>query len=104
MPHGGLALQLHVVFVAVDVEARLRGVVDAPDDDRGDLDRIAALVVNLEPLAVKVARAQRDLASRIEWIGAAQAGYASGAAVAAEELQDRRLLRLHRVETGEEQH
>ena len=68
----GFALQLRVVFVIVDVEARLGRVVDAPHYDRRDLDRIAALVVHLQPLAVEIARPQRELASRIERIGTAQ--------------------------------
>ena len=57
MAHRRLRLQLHVVLVVVDVEKRLGRVVDAPDDDGSDLDRVAALVVDLEPLAVQVARA-----------------------------------------------
>ena len=56
-----LALHLHVAFVVLDVERGLRRVVDAPDDHGRDLDRVAALVVDLELLAVEVVRAQRDL-------------------------------------------
>src|SRR5215471_10953999 len=57
----GLALHLHVALVVLDIERGLRGVLDAPHDHGRDLDRIAALVVDLELLAVEVVRAQRDL-------------------------------------------
>src|SRR5205823_10166582 len=60
MPHGSLTLQLHVVLVAVNVEARPGSVVDAPDDDCGDLDRVAALVIDLQALAVEVPRARSE--------------------------------------------
>jgi len=46
------------MLVVIDVEERLRRVVDAPDDDRRDFDRVAALVVDFEPLTVQVARAK----------------------------------------------
>src|SRR6266576_2821554 len=72
MAHRGLALQLDVVLVAVDIEACLGSVVDAPHHDRRDFDRVASLIVDLQPLAIKIARAQRHLAPGIERIGAAQ--------------------------------
>ena len=49
--HRGLALDLDEVLVVVDLERCPRGVVDVPDDDGGDLDRVAALVVHLQALA-----------------------------------------------------
>ena len=55
-----LALHVDVVVVVVDLEQRLGGVDDAPDDDRGDLDRVAFEVVDLEARALEVADAQRD--------------------------------------------
>ena len=64
MAHGGLALHRDVRLVVVDVEDRLGGVLDAPHDDRGDLDRVAALVVDLELVAVEGAGPQRDLVAR----------------------------------------
>ena len=102
--HGRLALHLHEVLVVVDVERRLGGVVDVPDHHRGDLDRVAALVVDLEPVAVQVARAQRQLLARVERVGGAQARHAAGAAIGAEELDDRRLVGLQRVQPGQRQH
>ena len=55
-----LALHDDVVFVVVHVEARAEGVLDLPNHDRGDLDRVSALVVDLQLLAVQIARSQRD--------------------------------------------
>ena len=57
-----LGLHGHVRLVVLDVEQRLRGVLDPPDHHRGDLDRVAALVVDLQLGAVEVARAQRHVA------------------------------------------
>jgi hypothetical protein len=55
-----LALDIDVVLVVVDVELGSGGVLDAPDDDGGDLDRVAEQVVDLDLAAVEVARAQRE--------------------------------------------
>ena len=52
-PHRCLALHVDVVLVVVDLEDRLGRVDDAPDDDRGDLDRVAVVVVHLELLLSK---------------------------------------------------
>ena len=101
MAHRGLGLQLHIELVVVDVEIGAGGIVDAPDDDRGDLDRVAALVVDLEPLAVEVAGAERYLAARVERIRPAQPRHPRRAPVGAEELEDRRLVGLQRIKTGE---
>ena len=60
----GLALHGHELLVVLDVEHGLGRVDDAPDDDRGDLDRVAAGVVDLDPLALEVAHPQRDLLRR----------------------------------------
>ena len=43
-----LALDLDVVVVVVHFEDRLGGIDDAPHDDRGDLDRVAVVVVHLQ--------------------------------------------------------
>ena len=99
--HRRLGLRQDVGLVVLDVEARLRRVVDAPDDRRRDLDRVAAQVVDLELLAVEVVRAHRDLGLGVERIGPAQAALAVGAAVAAEERQQHRLVRLQHVEAGQ---
>ena len=44
---GRLTLNVNVVLVVVDLEHRFGRVDDAPDDDRADLDRVAAVVVDL---------------------------------------------------------
>ena len=86
----------HLTLTALRM-ALARRVVDAPDDDRGDLDRIAPFVIDLEPLAVEIACAQRYLAPAVKRIGAAQARDARAAAIATEKLQDHRLVRLQRI-------
>ena len=58
---GRFALDDDVVLVVVDFEGGVEGVFDLPDDDGGDLDRVAGLVVDLDPLAVEVPGPQRDL-------------------------------------------
>jgi hypothetical protein len=57
----GLALGSDVPFEIVDVEHRLRRILNAPNDDRRDLDRVPTLVVDLQRLAVERAGAQGDL-------------------------------------------
>jgi hypothetical protein len=91
------------VLVVVDVEERLGGVDDLPDDDAGDLDRIALAVVDLELLALEVADALRDALLHREGIHPAQPGVADGADVAAEERDDARLVRLHGEEARQDQ-
>ena len=72
-----LGLHLDVVVVVVHLEDRLGGVDDPPDDDRGDLDRVAVVVVDLEVRALEVADAQRDPLLGVERVGPAQARRAS---------------------------
>ena len=98
--HRRLGLGQHVGLVVLDVEAGHRRVVDAPDDRRRDLDRVAAQVVDLQLLAVEVVRPDRDLGLGVERVGPAQAGLPVGAAVVAEQQQQRRLVRLQHVEPG----
>jgi hypothetical protein len=52
------ALDVDVVVVVVDLEERFGGVDDTPDDDGGDLDRVALEVVDLEPRALEIADPQ----------------------------------------------
>ena len=58
VPDAGFALDANVAVVAVHVEDRLGGVLDSPDDDDRNLDRIAPLVIHLELFPVQVAHAQ----------------------------------------------
>src|SRR5262245_6322041 len=51
MPDGRLALHLHVGLVVLDIEDRLSAVLNPPDHDGRDLDRVAAVVVDLEALS-----------------------------------------------------
>ena len=67
--HGRLGLHAHVVLNILDIEHRLRRVLHPPHDDRRNLDRVTELVVDLQAIAVEVARAQRDLHARIFLVG-----------------------------------
>ena len=58
VPQRRFALHLHVVVVVVHLEDGFGRVDDLPDDDGGDLDRVAFVVVDLEPRALEVAHAQ----------------------------------------------
>src|SRR5208282_1608495 len=58
MPQRRLALRLDILLVIIYVERRLCRVLHPPDDDGGDFDRVAALVVDLELLPVERARPQ----------------------------------------------
>ena len=49
-----LGLHADEVDVVVDREHRLRGVGHLPDDDRGDLDRVAVGVVDLQVVGLEV--------------------------------------------------
>src|SRR5262249_27970536 len=48
----GIGLQVNEVFIVVYLKHRLGGVGDSPDDDRGDMDGRAVLVVDFERLAL----------------------------------------------------
>ena len=101
VPDRGFGLHADVLLVVLDIEHRLCRVAHAPDDCRGDLDRVAALVVDLQPLAHQVVHAQADLLLAVERIGPAQPLGAIGADVFAEQQQDRRFVRLQHVESRE---
>ena len=60
MPERGLALHGDELLEVLDVEHRLGRVGHAPDDDRGDLDRVAAASLTLIRSALEVAHAERD--------------------------------------------
>ena len=52
--HGRFALHMQEVLVVVHPEHGLGRIDDAPDDDGGDLDRIAVLVVDLQLAALEI--------------------------------------------------
>ena len=91
------ALHDDELLVVVDVEHGPGGVGHAPDDDRGDLDRVAARVVDLDPLALEVPDPQRDrLAPEDrERVHPPETGIGDGPGVATEQDQHPRLVRLH---------
>ena len=97
-------LHLDVVLVVVDLEHRFGRVDDAPDDDRGDLDRVALVVVDLELACSRsCARAARSASSCRT--GSPSAGPASCAVpdVVAEQLQHPAFVRIDDEEAGEQE-
>ena len=97
----GLALHGHELLVVGDVEHRLGGVGDPPHDDRRDLDRVAAGVVDLDPLALEVANAQRELLLLGERVAPPPAGLGHRPDVSAEQDQHPRFVGLHDEESAE---
>ena len=67
---------MNEVLVVVDLEQCLGGIDDLPDDDRGDFDRIAVEIVDLELARLEIANAQRHAAFAVERIGPARTGIA----------------------------
>ena len=96
-------LHAHVLVIVLDVEYGLCGVVDAPDDRRRDLDRVAALVVDLQPLAHQIVRAQSYLLLPVERVGPTQTFGSVGADILAEQQQDRRFVWLQHVQARQYQ-
>ncbi len=56
--HCRFGLHLDVVLVVLDLERGFGGLDHTPDDDGGDFDRIALVVVHLDLLTLEVADAQ----------------------------------------------
>ncbi len=52
---GGFALNGYELLVIIDIEHGFGGIFHAPDDDGRNLNRVAALVVDLEFIAIHVA-------------------------------------------------
>jgi hypothetical protein len=86
VPDGGLGLDGDELDEVVDLEHGPGGVGDLPDDDGGDLDRVAVGVVDLQHVGLVVADAGRDLAPLGERVDPAQPVGPDRALVAAEEL------------------
>ena len=101
--HRGLGLHLHEVLIVVDFEDGFGGVDDAPDDDGGDLDRIAFEVVDLQLGALEVTHAKRNALLRVERVGPAQSRRFRRADVVAEELQDAALVRIDDEDPDEQE-
>ena len=72
-----------------------------PDDDRGDLARVAVGVVHLTALGLEVAHAERHCLFGIERVGPSQPLVPYGADVLAEELQDPALIWIDDEESGQ---
>src|SRR5689334_6865710 len=53
MPKSGFCLCPHVGLVVFDIEERASCVVDLPNHDRSNLDRVATLVVDFELVSVE---------------------------------------------------
>ena len=98
------ALDVDVVFVVVHLERRLRGFHDAPHDDRGDVDRVALAVVDLQLAALEVPHPQRQLPLLVKRICVAQAADLCRADIVAEQLQHLRLVRRHHEEPLQQEH
>ena len=98
----GLALDGYELLVILDVEHGLGRVDDAPDDDRGDLDRIPTRVVHLDPVALEVPHPQQDPLSpqHRKRVDPPQTGLGERPDVAAEQDQQARLVGLHDDEPG----
>src|SRR5580704_422910 len=66
MAQRGFALDRDVVLVVIHVKESLCRVLNAPDNDRRDLDWITALVVDLQLFAIEGAGSERDFVSSEE--------------------------------------
>ncbi|MBN9072121.1 MAG: hypothetical protein J0H34_11075 [Rhizobiales bacterium] len=91
---GDVALVGDEGLVVVDVEARLRGVGDAPDHDRADLDRIAVAIIHLEMVRGEIDELQRHLLLGAEGNGIKKSVLAQRPDIAAEEGDDARFVGL----------
>ena len=85
-----LGLDVDEMLEVVDLEQRLRRIRDLPDDDRGDLDRVAVVVVDLEARRLEVADTHGDLAALGQRVDPVQALLTDGPVVATEQHEDPR--------------
>ena len=56
----GFALNADIGLEVLDIKGGLGGVLDTPDDDDGDLDGVALLIVDFKFAAFEVASAQGE--------------------------------------------
>ena len=104
MTQGRLGLDPHEVVVVVDGVDRARGVGHLPHDDRGDLDRVAVGVVDLQVVGLEVPDPDAQAPPVGQRNDPPQAGAPDGADVAAEEPDDLGMPRLHDHERGRDDH
>uniref|UniRef100_A0A914YKD6 Uncharacterized protein n=1 Tax=Panagrolaimus superbus TaxID=310955 RepID=A0A914YKD6_9BILA len=97
-------LDVHEALVVVHVVDRFGGIDHLPDDHRGDLDRAAVQLVDLQLAALEVAHALADPALGKEGVVPAQAVVLHRAHVLAEQAQYRRLVGLDGVQAGQDEH
>ena len=95
----GLDLDAHELLVIVDVEQGLGGVDHAPHDLRRHFDRVAAQIVDLDPLGNEIVGAHRQLVAHQPRQDPAQARRAVGPGISAEQGDRRGLIGLQHVET-----
>src|SRR3954453_13113710 len=101
VPYGGLGLDPDELLEVVDLEDRLGGVADLPDDDRGDLYGVAVRAVDLGHLGLVVADSGGYAPPRGERIDTPEAGSPDRAGVFPEELHHPGLARGHRGESAQ---
>jgi len=97
---GRLALDGDEILVVVDVESGLGRVDDVPDDDGGDLNRIAAGVVDFDLLADQVGDTERHPVLGAERIGPVKTGRPDRAEIAADEREDHGLVGMKDEESA----
>src|SRR5699024_7632547 len=104
VPDCGLGLDGHEFLEVVDFEHRLCGVLDPPDDDGADLDRIAVEIVDFQRRGLMVADAGGDLVLRVERVDEPQPRLPDGADVLSVQLEDDGMSRRYRGAAHEEEH
>ena len=88
--------------IIINVEQRLRRIGNAPHQLRGDLDRVAAQIVDLDLLRNQVVGAQADLLLAHPRPGPAQAIHPIGAAIGTKQGDGCALVGLQHVEAADD--
>src|SRR6266542_1658857 len=76
--------------------ARLGGILDSPDHDRGNLDRVALLLIHFQLRTLEIARPQRQLAFAAKRVRPPETAVACRADVGAEQGVQACLVGLQR--------
>jgi len=92
---------VNVVLEVIDHEDCLGGVDDFPHHDSGELDGIAALVVDLDLAGLEVTHSQAHGLLGVEGVGPLQSGVVDRTDVLAEQLQYLALVGVHGEQAGE---